>query len=120
MSSIFFNKDDTNTIKGIAVVMMLTHHFFTFPEWWTDATIFSLNIDNLIYLQSALKICVAIFCFLNGYLLWFTSEKKNLLSKIMKMMIPYWIVFSICSIIHIVCGGRVYLRRIYNRIFGIN
>lgn len=25
---------DTKLIKGVAILLMLIHHFFAFPEWW--------------------------------------------------------------------------------------
>ena len=28
-----FDKETTAYIKGVAIVMMIVHHFFAFPEW---------------------------------------------------------------------------------------
>lgn len=29
-------RDVTNVIKGIAITLMFTHHFFTFPHYWVE------------------------------------------------------------------------------------
>ena len=32
----YIEKEATNYIKGIAIVLMFFHHFFTFPEWYIE------------------------------------------------------------------------------------
>lgn len=33
MISVGINKEESYIIKGIAILLMLVHHFFTFPQW---------------------------------------------------------------------------------------
>ncbi|WP_222422519.1 acyltransferase family protein, partial [Yersinia rohdei] len=67
-----FTKKETNYIKGIAIILMLMHHLFAFPDRIPhDANIINslpfigANVDN--YLANFGKICVAIFLFISGY-----------------------------------------------------
>ena len=97
----YFDKDTTNILKGIALIMMFLHHFFTFPEWWTDGISYP-SIEKLIpYFRSPLKLCVPVFCFLTGYLYFFGKNKsfKYSFKKITDILIAYWSVFFIFAII---------------------
>lgn len=33
----FINREETNIIKGVAIVLMIIHHIFTFPNLWIDS-----------------------------------------------------------------------------------
>lgn len=58
MKSIAITKDETLMLKGIAIVMMLSHHLFPHLP----------NIGTLpLYLLIFGKVCVAIFVLLSGY-----------------------------------------------------
>lgn len=35
----FIDRNTTNAIKGIALILMFIHHFFTFPDLWIDRKI---------------------------------------------------------------------------------
>ena len=61
------DKSTTKKIKGIAILIMLMHHFIVFP------------LTELPYLITlfgyACKICVAIYAVLSGYGYFFAKEK---------------------------------------------
>lgn len=72
----YFNQRTTLVIKGIALVLMFIHHFFTFPDWWIDGIDYP-NIQKMsTYLCWPLKICVPIFCFITGYVYVFNKRKN--------------------------------------------
>ena len=60
-------------IKGIAVLMMLTHHLWGFPERVADLQLGGVYVQ----IGSACKMCVSIFMFLSGYGLYVTYRKKQ-------------------------------------------
>ena len=97
----FFDKNTTSVIKGIALVMMFLHHFFTFPAWWVKGISYPLLRDYSPYFRSPLKLCVPIFCFITGYFYFFNTHKsyKYSLKKITDILISYWSVFFIFAFI---------------------
>ncbi|OWF77582.1 hypothetical protein B4900_16125 [Yersinia rohdei] len=97
-----FTKKETNYIKGIAIILMLMHHLFAFPDRIPhDATIINslpfigANVDS--YLANFGKICVAIFLFISGYGFAF-KNKINFnysIEKLKKLYFSFWLVFII-------------------------
>lgn len=99
----FFDKDTTGIIKGIALIMMFIHHFFTFPSWWGEGISYPLIEKLSPYFCASLKLCVPIFCFITGYFYFFNKHKtyKYSFRKITDILISYWTVFFIFAIIAI-------------------
>lgn len=66
-------KDDTLTVKGIAIILMLVHHLFAFPNRLVGGTSFVSMFsfaDNTTFewhFSAFSKICVAMFTLLAGY-----------------------------------------------------
>lgn len=96
-----FTKDDTKMIKGIAVMLMLFHHLFTFPERifndYVDLNIKGYSVSALI--GSFGKICVMIFIFLAGYGIYLSLLKDNednvMKKRISNLYKLFWQVFII-------------------------
>ncbi len=106
-----FTKEDTKAIKGIAIIFMLYHHLFAFPEraggeW---QSLFMIGGEQVAYLLGNFgKICVAVFMFLAGYGTWASCAGKEditdiIKGKIKRLYITYWKVFflfiPICMIV---------------------
>lgn len=104
---IHFSRNDTKAIKGIAIVLMLMHHLWTFSERipleytiLTPVFSFTLNGKEVFTAFGEFgKICVSMFMFLGGYALYkqCTVEKIgfSLEQKIIKIYSSYWRVFFI-------------------------
>ena len=58
-------------IKGIALIMMFFHHFFTFTEFYIDVISYPMLEQVFVFLQQPFKICVSVFAFLTGFFLLF-------------------------------------------------
>lgn len=96
-----FSRTDTKVVKGFAIILMLMHHLWAFPDRIAGGELkYFLTIKG----QSALifwglfgKICVSIFFFIGGYGIYKLSEKKefNIFNNIKKLFINYWKVFLI-------------------------
>ena len=71
----YFDKETTDIVKGIALVMMFIHHFFMFPSWWIDGISYPLVAKVSSYLCTPTKLCVPVFCFLTGYFYFFNRHK---------------------------------------------
>ena len=96
-----FTASDSLIIKGVAIILMLMHHLWMFPDTKPDTlnhliTIFNTPLPT--YLASFGKICVSLFLFLGGYGTYITAKKKkdwNIFVSIKKLYIKYWKVFFI-------------------------
>ena len=112
-----FTREDTSIAKGIAIILMFTHHLFTFPDRIRSGSeylsLFSISGDNIELIVGRFgKICVAMFLFLSGFGIYkqFIKDKNNiyfiLFNKIKKIYINYWIIFLIFIPISFVLGIR--------------
>ena len=102
-ASPYFSKNDSYAIKGIAIIMMMIHHFWGFPEW-IEIEVKSLPSSSVSFVFMSLKFCVAIFCFITGYAFFFSKEKtyKKTFNRILKLLIIYSVVFMFLAIIGVV------------------
>ncbi len=77
-----FTKEDTNILKGIAILMMLFHHLFGFPD--RVAQYMTVETGSLIQLLGRFgRLCVPIFVFISGYGMYVSYAKdRDALHKI--------------------------------------
>ncbi|MDO4924993.1 MAG: hypothetical protein Q3980_04965 [Turicibacter sp.] len=98
--------NETKVIKGVAILLMLIHHFFSFPDWINSGNEF-IGIPFLestieFYIGTFGKMCVTIFLFLTGYGLFYSYQKKNAylysLKKLGVFLINYWLILCLIFI----------------------
>lgn len=100
-----FTKSDTKVMKGIAIVFMLYHHLFTFPERIQESIeyqpLFMIEGMESSYLMGEFgKLCVALFVFLSGYGLYISCKSNkhitiSLKNKVVHLYTMYWLVFAV-------------------------
>lgn len=95
-----FTKQKTLQLKGVAILLMLAHHLFTFSDriyigHFIDTGINISGMDLAVLIGSFGKICVSIFMFLGGYGLYKSFQKSNFLDKIINLYKKYWKNFLI-------------------------
>ena len=85
-----FSRSMSQMIKGIAILMMIAHHCFAFPEYWLDDFQASLFLEAL---GDQFKICVAIFAFITGYgfCVGRRGTYRDSLRKTMVFLGQYWL-----------------------------
>lgn len=106
MSSNYLNTDlslnDTNALKGIALLLLLSHHLFYHANvGYNDICIGDNHyLFNMIAMQC--KLCVAIFVFLSGYGLAKQADKSGIPSlrkfyqrRYVKLLMNYWMIWLI-------------------------
>lgn len=95
MKTPYIDRKTTAALKGLALIFMFLHHFFTFPDWYVEGIAYPGILPYVRFLQNPLKICVVLFAFLTGYLYTFSSRKtlKYSLQKITDVLLSYWIVY---------------------------
>ena len=97
----YFDKETTNIIKGIALILMFVLHFFMFPGWWVDGIKYPFIEKIAFYLYRPARLCVPVFCFLTGYFYFFNPHKTFIysLKKITDLLVAYWFVFFLLALI---------------------
>lgn len=93
-NGVVLSKDYSDMVKGMAVLMMILHHVWGFPD-----RIPSMPLSNIeVQIGAASKICVSIFMFLSGYGLYFTFAKKGTIRvwhRVWNVYERFWQVFFI-------------------------
>lgn len=99
----FITINESNILKGMALIFMYVHHMFAYPNLYID----SISYPNLTSFAQIFKHPfnpVSIFCFITGYTYVFSKNKtlKQSVKKILKILIPFWVVLITFMIIGIV------------------
>lgn len=94
------SKHESSYLKGVAILLMLFHHLFAFPNRISDeVTIIPVTQIYDIELVVAIfgKICVTMFLFLSGYGFSAVGKKKSqyYLNKIFSFYRSYWFILFI-------------------------
>lgn len=117
-----FDKNLTNSVKGIAIVLMLIHHLFAptiLEEGIVDTIPFSCELFS--WFCNQLKICVGIFVFLTafGITRWLNKVKPKRdrlfwysLSRCFKLECNFFVVYILGVFGNILCGKGIL--KIYN------
>lgn len=118
----FITRKQSIMLKGIAIIFMLLHHFFTYPEWYEKIIDYSRYKSFFVFMREPLRLCVPMFAVLTGYAYGNGKElslKKSVV-KVWKFLLNYWIVY-ICLIIIsvVVCHSSIELRNLLLGIVGI-
>lgn len=100
---------NTTSIKGVAICIMLFHHFFGFPNWIEEGIVFygipfrGTTIEY--YLAVFGKVCVAMYTVLSGYGLFISYEHKEklwdfpyLLRKTIGLLLNWWLIVLIVEV----------------------
>ena len=106
MKKLNFTKEHTKIAKGVAILLMLTHHLFAFPDRihldQGYISLFSIGGNNIEFIMGVFgNICVSMYIFLSGYGIYMSSLKngkitlKDSFKRLKKLYINYWIVFII-------------------------
>lgn len=91
----YFPRPISDGIKGVALILMFIHHFFTFPDWYVEGISFPLLRPFITGLCGPTRICVSVFAFLTGYFFFLGKDKscRHSLRKIRDTLVSYWMVY---------------------------
>lgn len=91
----YMDRDTTAAIKGIALVFMFIHHFFTFPDFFIEGISYPWIQRFADLFVEPMKLCVPVFSFLTGYFYAFNQNRtfRYTLRKITDLYVSYWIVY---------------------------
>ena len=66
MKLAYMSKDNTTAIKGIALIMMFIHHFFTCSGFYVESVSYPFLESIAIFAVQPFRMCVPVFAFLTG------------------------------------------------------
>lgn len=95
MGTTVMDRPTTGAIKGIALIFMFIHHFFTYPDWYIDGISYPALAGFAEVFNNPSKICVSVFAFLTGYF-YISARNKTLgysLRKILSFLLSYWTAY---------------------------
>lgn len=96
----YLSIEDTNVLKGLAIILMLVHHLF----WNQNELYDEFGSIHLFYLFGCFaKLCVVLFVFLSGYGLMIQTEKKGGIGSLKefyfhrfkKLYLNYWFIWLV-------------------------
>lgn len=90
ISALFFGRDETMILKGIAIIMMMILHVLWFITEFESPS--STYLSVVVPLQRVCKLCVAIFTFLVGWGYAFAQKRDAAYSfkRISRLLRIYW------------------------------
>ena len=107
-----YGRQESNYVKGIAIILMFYHHLFGFPFWiksenmYRSLTIGGLNVQLVI--AAFCELCVGLYAFTTSYAMHVQREKyrswKGRLSAALHFLFKYWFVFLIFLILGALLG----------------
>lgn len=127
-----FTKNDTQKVKGLAIILMMIHHCFLGPERYKGQIVsfWPFLEANVNHFALAMKICVALFTFLSAYGMYLSYKNKmeahggtlrlkdvyTIVSKrLITLMCGYWSVFLSVQAWSLVVARDHRFIRVYGR-----
>lgn len=106
MKKSYFSRPVSDGIKGIALILMFFHHFFTFPHWYVDGVRLPHLEPFIGMLCGPTGICVPVFAFLTGYFFCFSADKsyRRAFRRIRDFLVSYWMVYLPFLVLAMVLG----------------
>lgn len=97
-SNFNFSKEKTEYIKGMAILLMLFHHFFGFPEWQQGVSYIGipLRVHTLEFaIGRFAHICVALFAFVTGYGMYFSYRSGGIFRKSVRRGVSFLVGYAV-------------------------
>ena len=118
-----FSKEDTQKVKGVAIIFMLMHHCFLGPDRYKGKAVDFFPFQEWIVndVALAMKICVAMFVFLSAYGITLSLKRVNsdfmlskkqisntVMKRYVKLITGFIFVFLLLQIYSLITGQGWY------------
>ena len=115
------SKEQSYIIKGFAILLMLVHHFYTFPAWIITGG-YEPNLRFAALFNSPTKLCVCTFAFVNGWTFAFKNVSwKEAFLKIRKLLLNYWSIAIPALLVAVtICGNSISPLTISRELLGLS
>lgn len=108
-----FTKQDSQALKGIAIILMVVYHCFFEPSLFADYVVdYAPFTENLVV--EAIwwgKICVSLFAFVSGYGLYLSfvhedgSPNRWVAKRYVKSFSGYWFIYVLVFVVTMIAVG---------------
>ena len=104
----YFDKDQSVMLAGIAILLMIWHHLFNFPDWYANGVNINpvLGKTGLIAMRLSADfgdICVQIFAIMSGYALYVSPKSygswKIRAVRLFNFISAYWMIYALFLLI---------------------
>ena len=118
MEKSFISKEQTQIIKGFAILFMIAHHCLIKEFYIHQPT--ELLSFGAIRLQVSMKICVGIFTFFVGYGTFYANkfDFHYIISHVLRLLKQYWFVLFLTIFLSFL-GGSLCWEHILGGLFGL-
>lgn len=110
-------KNDSFSVKGIGILMMLFHHLYAYINYFKkfDVSFAPFSQNCIIDIALFFKICVSIFAFITGYGLLKSIANTQInrkdvtkwsLTRLVKTLSGFWLVYVLAFIVSLLIDGR--------------
>ena len=119
MQTFAIDRKLSGRIKGVAILMMLIHHIFTFPGWIVaghyEPARWFVSLAN-----GPSKLCVALFAFITGWAFCLAADKslKSSAKRVLRFYKMYWLCTVLCMAVAVGCGWRPGLPALVSELTG--
>ena len=129
----FISKQESTYLYGIAILMMVWHHFLGFPERIQGSMLYiGGNAEYMfeLYMGYFCRICIAMYAFISGYGMLKKSNHSEdgltvtfmqSINHVLSFFLRYWLVVLIFTIIGIKLGVyQFHLQEFFRNFFGLS
>ena len=114
-----FSKDDTNRLKGIAILLLIFHHMYR-----TVGDIEFIAAHGLVMADADLsmtafcfRICVYMFCFLSSFGMSVGIGAKKImpryfLYRLWRLLAPYWFTLVVVNVLYSLVNHKFYYKSV--------
>lgn len=123
-------KEKSLYVKSAAILLMLIHHLFTFPDRLPEGGYISLFSLNGLRIEQFIggfgKVCVGVFVFLSGYGLYISYYSKevtvkSMLYRVLKFYLHFWKICLLFIPLGIILGRlTINFKEIFFNMLGIH
>ena len=114
-ASIYLSQKNTQVLKGIAILLLLCHHYWYTGEGYNDFWMYGFPLFKSI--GAIGKLCVTLFVFLSGYGLSVrTIQNKGVIrvlpfyrKRFVKLMMNYWLIWLLFVPIGVFVFNRTFI-----------
>jgi putative flippase GtrA len=106
----FYGKREAGLMAGIAILLMMVDHYFLYKSWLVNGNYWTPLISYHNILERTLSgfgyICIAIFAFSSGYVLYRRPQEyrygSGLLKRGLKFLTGYWLCLMVFYILAVI------------------
>ncbi|WP_418983752.1 acyltransferase family protein [Alistipes sp.] len=111
----FYGKQEALFLNGIAILMMFWHHFFGYNPGRNEAIEFftipigSVSLEGVVAVFC--KLCVAVFAFNTGYIIWKRANDylcyRKIFLRLLRFLLSYWVVCLLFLVVGYFIGHKL-------------